>query len=89
MPRSKIQFITEANGRVNLICEHTDYNGGWVLPTAIPQKTGVKLRLRDDMIVSATTGAHFSNNLQNIKYKLSEEHPTKTWIDYLQGGSFI
>jgi galactokinase len=34
----------EAPGRVNLLGEHTDYNGGFVLPTAISQKTRVQLR---------------------------------------------
>ncbi|SEJ32899.1 galactokinase [Deinococcus reticulitermitis] len=32
-----------APGRVNLLGEHTDYQGGFVLPTAIPQQTTVRL----------------------------------------------
>ena len=42
-----------APGRVNLIGEHTDYNGGFVLPTAIPQQTSVELRPRTDGQVTA------------------------------------
>ena len=34
----------EAPGRVNLLGEHTDYNDGYVLPTAIPQKMHIQLR---------------------------------------------
>lgn len=34
----------EAPGRVNLLGEHTDYNGGFVLPIAISQHTSVQLR---------------------------------------------
>ena len=34
-----------APGRVNLLGEHTDYNDGFVLPTAIPQRTRVQLGL--------------------------------------------
>lgn len=34
-------FIVAAPGRVNLIGEHTDYNNGFVLPTAIPHSTVV------------------------------------------------
>jgi galactokinase len=41
---------TEASapGRVNLLGEHTDYNDGFVLPTAIPQRTTVQLGLSQD-----------------------------------------
>ena len=45
------QVFSEAPGRVNLIGEHTDYNGGFVLPVAIPQRTRVALARRDDSLV--------------------------------------
>ena len=37
-----------APGRVNLLGEHTDYNDGFVLPTAIPQRTTVQLGFSSD-----------------------------------------
>lgn len=37
-----------ASGRVNLLGEHTDYNDGFVLPTAIPQRTIVQLGFSQD-----------------------------------------
>ena len=36
-----------APGRVNLIGEHTDYNDGFVLPFALPQRTVVEASLVD------------------------------------------
>jgi len=43
--------VWSAPGRVNLIGEHTDYNGGLALPTALPHRTYVALRRRDDDLV--------------------------------------
>lgn len=75
--------ITEwAYGRVNLIGEHTDYNGGWVLPTAIPQSTKVELRTREDNRVSAASAKYTSNY-----YELGQEKKAGTWLDYIQGAT--
>lgn len=46
-----------APGRVNLIGEHTDYSGGFVLPVALPLRVTVELALREDRQISATTDA--------------------------------
>ena len=37
------EATASAPGRVNLLGEHTDYQGGFVLPTAIPQRTTVSV----------------------------------------------
>src|SRR5690349_10685945 len=43
--------VADAPGRANLIGEHTDYSGGFVLPVAIPRRTRVELRRRSDDVV--------------------------------------
>jgi len=43
--------IFSAPGRVNLIGEHTDYNGGYVFPAALTMNTTVAVRLRNDRII--------------------------------------
>ncbi len=77
-------FREKAHGRVNLIGEHTDYNGGWVLPTAIPQYTEILLKK------TSGNSAHIkSSEGRDFTYELGKEKHTGTWVDYLQGATKI
>ncbi|WP_053958942.1 galactokinase [Sulfobacillus thermosulfidooxidans] len=42
------QSVWESPGRVNLIGDHTDYQGGFALPIAVPYSTWIAARLRPD-----------------------------------------
>lgn len=77
-------YTQRAHGRVNLIGEHTDYNGGWVLPTAIAPFTEVTLKKRTDQKVTihSSKGREFS-------YELGSETPSHDWTDYLKGSTRI
>jgi galactokinase len=72
----------DAPGRVNLIGEHTDYNDGFVLPIAIPQRTRVDLSPRADRTVRAASAA-MNDGVE--EYRLGEETRGRGWLDYVQG----
>jgi galactokinase len=76
------EATADAPGRVNLIGEHTDYHGGYVLPTVIPQRVSVSVRERSDRLVCAhspsMTGATHT-------FAIGQESPQRSWIDYVQG----
>jgi galactokinase len=73
-----------APGRVNLIGEHTDYNGGFVLPTPIPQRTSVELDLRPDDRVRV-----WSREIGRWdEYCLGEERRRGSWLDYVMGCTY-
>lgn len=81
-------FTERAYGRVNLIGEHTDYNGGWVLPTTISQFTEIQLEKRNDNVVALSSSSDPKHGDQrSMSYKLGEEEKTSDWTDYLKGST--
>ena len=74
--------IASSPGRVNLMGEHTDYNGGYVLPTPITQRTVVQLAVSGGQSVRV-----FSTSADSVvrAFTLGEETPGQGWLDYVQG----
>jgi galactokinase len=68
-----------APGRVNLIGEHTDYNGGLVLPAAIALHTEVAVRFRPDARVLG------ASREEGPSEALLEAAPRHAWLDYARG----
>ncbi|AUW93092.1 hypothetical protein BXT84_03270 [Sulfobacillus thermotolerans] len=52
------EYIWRAPGRVNLIGDHTDYQGGLALPIALPYATWVASRTRSDQDIHVATDYH-------------------------------
>ncbi len=70
--------VASAPGRINLIGEHTDYNGGPVLPVAVQRRTAVAVSHADDWLVTSS--------MDNKVRAIGVDGPRrKTWTDYLVG----
>jgi galactokinase len=75
--------IYSAPGRVNLIGEHTDYSGGFVMPAAIDFSTLIAISPRTD----GRFLAHSVNFNQSIDRPIADllNDRTKSWTDYPAG----
>jgi galactokinase len=78
------ECMATAPGRVNLIGEPADCDGGYVLPLALPLLTRVELARRSDRTVQAasTTTAEWQ---EPVSYDIGRERRTGQWIDCVQG----
>jgi galactokinase len=75
---SRAVVVASAPGRVNLLGEHTDYNGGPVLPVGLEQRTAVAAALEDGwFFVSARDGT--------VRGVEIEGPLRRDWTDYLVG----
>jgi len=69
------EIIASAPGRINLIGEHTDYNGGFVLPCAVGRRVAVAM--------SGGGGELYSTNFDETRPMRSEKD--SSWADYPRG----
>ena len=76
-------LVASAPGRVNLIGEHTDYNGGLCLPVALPQRTTVSVVARTDRALS------LSSAQEDGVWEGAVEDRPDGWAAYVAGVVFV
>lgn len=75
--------IVRSSGRVNLIGEHVDYNGGFVLPAAIDKSTYLAIAPSN-----SESGKWISvdfNQSLDIKFGVFKPLPQNRWAEYILG----
>ena len=75
-------ILIKSPGRINIIGEHTDYNGGYVLPAAIDKGIYIAIRKRDDREMHLY--AHDFG--EKLVFSLDSLSPTESgWPNYILG----
>ena len=82
---NKSTITSSAHARVNLIGEHTDYTGGYVLPSLLPYKTTIYLNKNVEKTFSVYS--EFYN--EEIKFNDFLKSKTNDWVDYVKGCLFV
>lgn len=72
-----------AGGRMNLIGEHTDYNGGHVFPCALKMGTYCLIRKREDTLIRCASVNFPEQGVQECD--LLELKPVGSWMDHCLG----
>lgn len=79
------EFLVRAPGRVNIIGEHTDYNGGFVFPAAINYYTYVAASKRQDAVINVVA-RDWSGQVDRIDLsKPMHFDEARMWPNYIRG----
>lgn len=80
---SNYQLIVDSPGRINIIGEHTDYNNGFVLPTAIDKKIQFKFRKNNSKNNCNVSSSNFNTTFSfDLKTITKSQHQ---WENYILG----
>ena len=82
------QFTLPGAGRVNLIGDHTDYNGLPVFPMAVQRRFRILFRSRTDNLVRATTVDGYAERTFSIATEI-EPYDQGDWGNYVKASARI
>lgn len=75
-------ILVKSPGRINIIGEHTDYNGGLVMPAAINKAVYVAISKREDSEIHLFSESYQEKYIGNIK---DVKKSDKAWANYILG----
>ena len=74
-----------AHARVNIIGEHTDYTGGFVMPTLLSLNTSVEIAINEEKKYQVYSANFQEKKIFNDFIKSSNND----WVDYVKGCLFV
>ena len=83
--QEEYSVVNSAHARVNLIGEHTDYTGGYVLPSLLNFKTTIQISQNNNKKYQVYSD-NFDEQINFIDFIKSENID---WIDYVKGCLFV
>jgi galactokinase len=79
----RAEILASAPGRINIIGEHTDYNGGYVLPAAIHLRNHFLASRRPDNEIHVWAKSFSEMDIFSLGQL--EPSPGKRWVNYIRG----
>ncbi|WP_025142884.1 galactokinase [Pedobacter jeongneungensis] len=75
-------ILVRSPGRINIIGEHTDYNGGFVMPAAIDKAIYVAISKREDDDIHLFSESYQQFDISSVKDLKKSEN---SWANYILG----